>query len=121
MAQNEAHRRQQLRRGVARRAERRGLVGRLALFRVAVRLAEAVEIERPDVEPGLAERIAPRAPAEPERHRQGGRKRRAVHVEHRSRRFALRRPTRGQPPQEEVEVRARAGNVEMLLGWIEGF
>jgi hypothetical protein len=84
MPENKPNRRLQLQLRVGRLAKRRMVIGRLGLFRVAIRSAEAVEVETPDVEAGGAQRVAPAAVAEPVGDRQCRGECRAVHIEHRA-------------------------------------
>src|SRR5205814_4756261 len=81
--------------------------------------AEAVEIERPDIESRLAQDIAPGDPVEPMGHRKRRRKRRPMHIEDGAASGAI-WMTRRQIAQEEREVPPRSGDPEMPLVGIEG-
>jgi len=92
-----------------------GGIGWSRHLRIPVRAAKPLEVERPNIETGLHERVAPGAVREPVRDGQRGRKRRAVDVEHRPR-YALRRR---QPPQEQGQPGVRTVDAVMLLARVK--
>ena len=72
-------------RGCIRRKQQRPCrVWRLAHLLVAVRSAEPVEVQCPDIETSMDEGVPPRAVREPVRDRQRGGERRAMHVKNRA-------------------------------------
>jgi hypothetical protein len=72
MRKYEAHDGVQLLGGIFGATKGRMLVRLLAHLRIAIGEAESIEIERPDVEPGRAQRVPPRAAAETVRDGQRG-------------------------------------------------
>src|SRR5215470_395550 len=95
------------------------MVGRRLLhFRIAVGMAETVEVEAPHVEAGVIQRVTPGPSIEAVRDRQCRRKGRAVYVKHRAAR-PKGRVRRGQKTQEQRHSFARPRNVEMLFSRIK--
>src|SRR5215475_12281334 len=118
MAQNKSGRGLDLFRRIFGDAERRIIAGRLLHFRISIGMTEAIEVETPDVEAGLVERVAPGFSIEAMRDRERRRKRRPVHVKHRAPRLKL-GPRCRQEPQEQRHFFVRPWNTEMLFPWIE--
>src|SRR5262245_37815268 len=82
MGQDEANRSLQLPCRVVSHAEWRRFSGRPIHLRIAVGVAEAMEVQAPDIESGIAEPIAPRSSVKAMRNRERGREGRAVHIKH---------------------------------------
>src|SRR5690349_20770191 len=118
MRKNEPGRRRHLFGGILRDAKRRALGRRLAHLRITVGFAEAVEIEAPNVEAGLAQRIAPGFPIDAVRNRQSRRERRTVHIEHGATRPEGRLRGR-EKAQEQGQSCTGTGNAKMFLTRVE--
>jgi len=81
-------------------------------------VTEAVEIQSPDIEGGVSQRVAPRPSVKAMRDRERGREGCAVHIKYGAARIE-RRALGRQVAQEEQCVLARPRNPEMLLVRIE--
>jgi hypothetical protein len=117
ISENEAHGGLELLRGILGDTKRRIVRRRLAHLTVAAGMAEAIEVQTPDVEAGVIQRIAPGLAVEAMRDRQRGGKRRAMHIEHGAAGALL--ASRRQKAQEQRQIRARSANAKMLFAWIE--
>src|SRR6185437_8298970 len=118
MIEDEAGRSLDLTGGILAVAQRSVKLGALRHRLVTVGMAEAVEIERPDVEARLVQGVSPRNAVEAMRDRERRREGGAVHVEH-----GTPIPAGGthgrQVAQEQLQFRVRARDTEMLLARVE--